>query len=254
MPTVVDAPYKWLRLSSLAMTCAWGIIAGSVGLNALVKSNQEKSSIHHAVPPPTIVIINTSDIFNSGVVLTTVSALIAATSFLFVLHHFLSSFSIRNRKSITTAPSTGPGTASVSDHTPQEIRVHPSARALFVRSLILGFLGVWLLATLIPFTVFFATRSANVRAFLGGIELSPNLIATVEHSLGLTTVYREISYLRLVAVLPWFTMLFTLFSAALLYLSSLDAEFAHHDSQREARAKEVGKAEDKANQPPAGGA
>lgn len=44
--------------------------------------------------------------------------------------------------------------------------------------------------------------------------------------------------MRLVAVLPWFTLLFTVFSAAILYLASLDVEYVRRAYQRNAEKRD----------------
>lgn len=183
-------PIKSAVLSALGMAFAWGVIGGSVGLNALIKSNQQKGRLVKLVPPPTVVMINVNDIFRTGVVQTTVSALIAVLSFLFFINVFL-----------TTSAS----------------RV---AQALRIQAVLLAFCGVWLFATLVPFTYYFATRSAQVTASVGGVQLSNTLVNQVERSLGQTSVYRKIGYLRLVAIIPWITDLFTAVAAVVLFMAS----------------------------------
>ncbi|TFY82197.1 hypothetical protein EWM64_g1808 [Hericium alpestre] len=53
------------RLAALAMSFAWGVIGGSVGLNGLIKGNQAKSHLRHALPPTVSVDINTNGTFPS---------------------------------------------------------------------------------------------------------------------------------------------------------------------------------------------
>jgi len=182
-------PMKVAVLSALGMAWAWGVIAGSVGLNALIKSNQEQSRFKKLVPAPTVLTINVNDVFRSGVVLTTVSALIALLSFLMILHILFS---------------------SATNH----------AKALRIQAAILTFCAVWLFATIIPFTFFFATRSAKVTASLNGLQLPSTLVNQAEKSLGSTSVYKKIGYLRLVAILPWFTDLFTAIAAIVLFMAA----------------------------------
>jgi len=183
-------PMRSAVLGALGMAFAWGVIAGSVGLNALIKANQEKSRLKKLIPSPTVVTIDTNDVYRSGVVLTTVAALIALISFLSIVHLFL-------------VPSV--------DRVPQIFRI---------QAIVLAFCAVWLFATLIPFTVYFATRSAKVTASLNGIQLPASLVNRVEQSLGSTSVYHKIGYLRLVAVLPWITTLFTVIAAIVLFIAS----------------------------------
>lgn len=55
MSAVAIVPLKALRLASLAMAFAWGVIGAGVGLNALIKSNQQQDALRKLVPSPTIV-------------------------------------------------------------------------------------------------------------------------------------------------------------------------------------------------------
>jgi len=184
-------PMKTAVLGSLAMTFAWGVIAGSVGLNALIKSNQEKSRLRRAASP-IIVNINSNDIRSSGIVLTTVTALIAVLSLIFLLM-----FLIRSKRPLLF-----------------------SSRFLRIQALLMAFTGTWLFATLIPYTLFFATRHANVTARLGNTPIPQSVIQQSQQALGATTIYKEIGYLRLVAILPWITLLFTFISAGVLFSAS----------------------------------
>lgn len=68
-----------------------------------------------------------------------------------------------------------------------------------INSLILAFLTVWLLATQIPLTLFYATRHANVRAFLGGQELPAALVQGTEEALGVSDKYSDKDYRKLLS-------------------------------------------------------
>jgi len=188
--TKTVVPMKSAVLGALGMAWAWGVIAGSVGLNALIKSNQEQTRLKKLVAP-TVVTIDVHDVFRSGIVLTTVSALIALVCFLSILHLLVAPSSCTN-----------------------------PAKALRIQAAILTFCGVWLFATIIPFTSFFATRSAKVTASLDGLQLPSSLVNQAERSLGTTSVYKKIGYLRLVAILPWITDLFTAIAAIVLFMAA----------------------------------
>ena len=194
------------RLAALALSCAWGIISLSTGINALAKSDSQKRALKHAVPAVVSVRIDTDDVLDSGIVVTVVCGLIALVSFLSLLHALFFRFRIAKR-----------GDASRPLHT----RHAPRAGAL-----LLAFLSVWLFATLVPFTDFVANRSAKVTATLGGTALSPQEIQAYQDALGLTSVYHKLGYrayprleykymladcIRVVVtatVLPWITLLF----------------------------------------------
>jgi len=186
------------RLISLSLAFAFSFISGSVGLNALIKSNQQKSAIRKDLPAGTSVNVNDNDVFRSGVVITTISALIVVLSFIYILMLLLS-----RRKDTASSRLT-----------------RLSERSLPFQWISLAFCAVWLFATQIPFTHFFATRSAQVHAFVGNVEIPPSFVQTVQNQLGLTSVYKKIGYLRLLAILPWFAFLFTTIAAGVCFLAS----------------------------------
>jgi len=178
-------PLRNAILGTLAMTWAWGVIAGSVGLNALIKSNQQKSRFRKTIPPPTVITINTNDVFTSGIVLTTVCATIVVICTIYFLLLALS---------------------------PTRF-----TRTLRIQGGILAFFATWLFATLVPFTLFVARRSAKITARIGNIQLPDSVIQGAEKEFGTTSVYRQIGYLRLVAILPWFAFLFTVIAAVVQF-------------------------------------
>lgn len=192
-------PLKLARLVSLFLAFAFGTIGGSVGLNGLIKSNQSKSTLRKVLPAGITVAIGINDVYHSGVVLTTVCTLIAVLSTLFILLTLWSS---------TQRAASASGKPDL------------ATRTLPLQSIVLGFCSVWLFATIIPFTDFFANRAANIAAFLNGVQLPPAAVSAAQQSLGATSVYHKLYYLRLVAVLPWFTFLFSSIAAVVLFLAA----------------------------------
>ncbi|EPT02505.1 hypothetical protein FOMPIDRAFT_12284, partial [Fomitopsis schrenkii] len=183
------------RLAALALSCAWGIIAMSTGINALAKSNAQKRTLKHEVPAAVSVRIDTDDVLHSGIVLTVVCGLIALVSFLALLHALLA-------------------------------RARPASwqkHAHRAGALALAFLSVWLFATLVPFTDFVANRAAKVSATLGGAPLSPAEIQAYQDALGLTTVYHKLGYLVTGTVLPWITLLFASLASLLSFVHARQA-------------------------------
>lgn len=69
-----------------------------------------------------------------------------------------------------------------------------ATRTLRLQAYALTFCCVWLFSCLVPFTLFFATRRANVRAFVGTLELPQSLIHAMEEKSGSTSVYKELPY------------------------------------------------------------
>ncbi|KAF8628291.1 hypothetical protein AX17_005995 [Amanita inopinata Kibby_2008] len=182
-----ETPFGLVCVATLVLAWAWSLVAVGAGLNALVKSNQLKNRVKHIVPPPTVVVIDDNDVFQTGVVATTVSALVALLCTIFVLFHLrapLSSFPLR------------------------------------IQAFLLAFCAAWLLAALVPYTHYYATRSAIVAAFIGGTQLPEAAVQTVQRSLGLTSRYKDLWFLRLFAILPWFTFLFTLAASVVLFMAA----------------------------------
>ncbi|KAI0683271.1 hypothetical protein BC835DRAFT_1216869, partial [Cytidiella melzeri] len=170
-------------LTSLLLLLAFGIIGMGVGINALVKFHDQQHDLTKAAPAGSTVTVNANDVLDSGYNVTVVCgvlALLAALSLIPAL----------------------------------------AARFLRIVSFLIGFFTLWLFASLVAFTHFFATRSAKVTATLDGVPIPSSLVQTIVASLGATTQYKHIHYLRLSAILPWFTFLFGLTSAVLALIGS----------------------------------
>jgi len=192
-----------------------------LGLNALIKSNDDKKTIMKMAPPPAIVTINTSgecyffvplrvilnsyiqDIYNAGVAATTAAILIAVASFTFFVAPML------------------PFTRNI------------AAKTQRLQGFVFVFTSIFLFSAMIPYMVFFANRSAGVSATIGGVPLPASIIKGVEAQTGVTSVYSKISYcesnthlqssalmlailVKIFAVVPWFTFLFSVISAIVL--------------------------------------
>ena len=71
-----------------------------------------------------------------------------------------------------------------------------SARSLLFQSTNFLVAGLGLFAALVPFTIYFATHEASVLAFIGTAEIPTTLVQEVEKALGITPVYRNISYCK----------------------------------------------------------
>lgn len=57
-------------------------------------------------------------------------------------------------------------------------------------------------------------------ATLDGVPVPASVIQDVEAVLGFTPVYRDIDYLKLLAVLPWFALLFSVIAGVILHLAA----------------------------------
>lgn len=156
------------------------------GINALHKSDILKDFVRDHAPQGVRVDINDSDVFNSGTVVTIGSGLLALTS-LFTLILLL--LSCRSPK-------------------PTLMRLGAAFHLFF---------SVWIFAALIPFDAFTRNRSARVAAFLGNTQLPDSVVQQQQQALGVSAVYWDQSYLRTLAILPWFTILFGVIAAVVLF-------------------------------------
>jgi len=165
------------RVVSLLLAWCWGIIGTASGINALVKSNDQKSAVNKAIPHPTIVTINVRDVYVLGVLTSMACLLIVAftTTFLgMTLCH------------------------------PKSFR-----RTLFFQAVLLISSSAWLFSVIASLTIFHAKRSARVNAYLDGIQLPSYIVNTVENALDITSVYKRIQYSNKDSYTPRFAMALT---------------------------------------------
>lgn len=144
-------------LGSLLLLVAFGIIGMSVGINALAKFHDEERDLKKAAPSAAVVHINASDVLNSGYNVTVMCGILGLVSALALIPTL-------------------------------------AGRWLRIFSLLIAFFTTWLFASLVAFTTFFANRSAQVEATIGGVSIDERTIQTIIASLGATTVYKHVSY------------------------------------------------------------
>ena len=116
---------------------------------------------------------NLSDILGAGI-----SATAAATFAGLVSFHFIVVAAIRR----TTAA--------------------PSRRVLRLEASLLAFSAMWMIASLIPYTVFFATRRATVTAFAGRVPVPAATVEETMKSLHASPFYRDKTYCMWFAFAP----------------------------------------------------
>lgn len=153
----------------------------------MVESNRSQDRLKAAVPKPAIIDIDIDgtppfhihssgehtltiqlplplDVYISGIFTTVGALLIAVLALLFI------------------AISVIPQTRSF------------AARSRRLQAYTLAFTLVWVVASMIPFTQFFRTRYAKVRASINGTQLPPFVIEQAEKALGATSEYKKIGY------------------------------------------------------------
>ncbi|KAF5309987.1 hypothetical protein D9619_010245 [Psilocybe cf. subviscida] len=190
MSTYAQDPLKKARLLSLVVAWCFAVIAACVGLNALVKSNQDKAKLKKLAPAPAVVFIDTNDIYHVGISATVASLVLAILVSVYAVGSVFS-------------PTKG-----------------LFARTLRVQAGLLLAACAWLFATMIPYMIFYLHRQAKVTAFIGTTQLPASVIKAVEAQSGSTGVYKQISYLRLVAIFPWLSLFFSLIAVVLLFKSA----------------------------------
>ena len=112
-----------------------------------------------------------ADIYISGACATVASTFIGIFAFSFFIYTFIT----------TTTTITGPCLSSVSN--PLRIQV-----------ILLSIATLFLLTSMVPYMLFFCTRSASVKAFVGGSQIQDSVVQSVARSLGVTGEYKSVSY------------------------------------------------------------
>ncbi|KAM6494882.1 hypothetical protein JOM56_009505 [Amanita muscaria] len=191
----MKSPFWTVRLFALALICASSIVNVGLGLNAAVKANQMNNKVSPFVASlisfsdrkaPIGIDVNTQDIAKAGAAVTSVSAFIAVSCALMIFLHLRSSLS----------PLT------------------PRRQGAF-----LAFCGALLFAALAPYTLVYRSRSANVAVSVFSIRVPENIVQIAQNGLGIQSKYDQINFLRLMAILPWFAVLFSVMTAGMLLVA-----------------------------------
>lgn len=191
-----EAPLRIPRLVLLFFTFVFAVVSFAVGINAAVKSIQDRNKVYNAAPKGTSVNVDFSDIFDVGAVLTAGCGVLIVVSAFSLVSLFRP---LRNN----------------------------SAYLLRIQTWALFFCALWIFATVIPFDVFFATRSAKVTASLNGVPVSQAIIQSIEKSLGVSPIYKESWFLRLLAIIPWFAFVFAVIAGIFQHLAASRASSGH---------------------------
>jgi len=181
--------FKSVHLISVFLAFVFGVIGVGAGLNALIKSNKESKGIPSELPLGAYVLIDTQDVAVKGGIVSGFCALIALDGLLSILFIVV----------------------------PACARLNISSRTLLLQSATFLILTLGLCAGLVPFTLHIANHKASVTAYIGPLQIPSFIVNAVENASGVTTVYRDIPYLRLLAILPWFTLLFALIATGISF-------------------------------------
>lgn len=199
----MKAPFWIARLVALGLTFVWAIVDIGLGINALLKANNLKNQFTQQIPTaivpyiihlfdpalqvPIAVTVSDDDISQTGALVTAVAALIALSCIVMILFH---------------------------------LRVRLSPLALRLQGAFLAFCAAFLFAVLVPYTVFYQTRSAIIGVTVLAIQIPENIVQTVQNVLGLQSKYSQLDFLQLIAILPWFTVIFAVITAIMLFVAA----------------------------------
>lgn len=190
-------PLRTPRLFLLGLTWALGVVGAAAGLNAIVKRNDQVSTIKKAVAALRItVFVNTNDLLRSGIVLAVGCLLLAIVTSIFI------------------------GLLILDSLKPPSSSSPISTRTLGAQTGLLAFLTIWIFACLVAVTKFAANGSAAVAAYTGGVKLPDSLVHATEASLGFSRVYWDQLYVRILTVAPWVTFLFALITTIVSFMAS----------------------------------
>ncbi|KIM33073.1 hypothetical protein M408DRAFT_326733 [Serendipita vermifera MAFF 305830] len=192
-------PLKAPRLGLLFLTWCFGVIGGSVGLNAVVKRNIQVANTQALVAASGIVVnIDTSSLLNPGIVLTvgcTVLAIVASIWLGLLLLDMRKSASAVSKEPIST-------------------------RTLPLQWMSLAFMAVWIFACAVPATLTAVNGEAKVTAFSRGAQLPDALVAATERSLGVDPAYWSNDFVRLQTIPPWIALGFAIITTIVTFVAS----------------------------------
>jgi len=187
------------RILALALSAAWCIISASIGLNSLVKSNQTQSRFRKEAPPGVTLQFHINDVYQSGVVVTSICATLALLSTIFLL--------------VTIVwPNRATG-------------------SLKIQAWMVTFFSVWIFVTQIPYTIFVANRHAKVDAFLNGVQLPPQTVQAALAAAGESDKYSSQHPVVLLAIFPWITLVFTTALIVVLFMAARRRVLSETSSQ-----------------------
>lgn len=192
-----SAPYNVARAASLFLSFVFGVVGLGLNANAFVKSNNQKSAVLQIAPRGTSIDIDDNDVFNSGAAVTAFCAVLAFASCV--------SLALLLPSLLSPAKSNGRSLAT---------------RTLPWQGAVLFLSTAGLFAALVAMTDFVANREAKVTASVNGVAVPAVVVQSLQKALGVTTVYHEIGYLKLAAILPWFAFLFGATSSVLSFISA----------------------------------
>ncbi|KAH9963696.1 hypothetical protein BGW80DRAFT_1448133 [Lactifluus volemus] len=188
MSTAPAPPLKKQRLIALAVSLVSCIIGGSIGLNALIKSNQAQIDIQAKVPSGVTVHLKNTDIYVAGIIVSAVCATIALLAVISIL--------------VTVVR---PGFAT---------------RFLKTQGIIFNTFNMTLLSNHIVYTINVANNGAKITAFRDGVKLPQETAQAIVTATGQSTKYSKQHPAVLLAIFGWFSVLFTSILVVILIVAT----------------------------------
>lgn len=174
-----------MRLYTFAFAWAWTVVTSALGLYSLIKSNQEKASIRAKAATISRTIHVNID---------TQGELPAARCLELVIYDFVADVFASGLSATIAAGFISSIALFCLSRAIMRKATQPTRRARLIESALFAFGAVWMVASLIPYTIFVATRSAKVTAFNGSVPIPPALLAQTMKQFHDSPVYHDKSY------------------------------------------------------------
>ncbi|KZP22390.1 hypothetical protein FIBSPDRAFT_931180 [Athelia psychrophila] len=182
--------FELLHATNLFLTFVFGAVGGSLGVSALVKAESAWNKFTAGLPNGTFVLVNATDLLTPGAITTIICFLICINALVFLLFIVI----------------------------PPAKRVQMSARTLLFQATTLLVFGLGLFGTLVPYTLFVARRAPGVSAFIGVVQIPDAILKDIEKATAWSGDYKDVPYLRILAILPWVTFAFTMVTTAISFI------------------------------------
>ncbi|KAF8476483.1 hypothetical protein JB92DRAFT_1879835 [Gautieria morchelliformis] len=207
-------PLRWLRVPLLLATVGLSCVCIAVGAQALDRSTQLENSIRQtAMNTGAVITFDMNDIKSTTIVLTLVACLLAIVSFVSstaLIYDWLARLLAPQRDSASGAKARSLDSDDEKAHMAPPAPLPFSTRTLRIQTIALVFLSVWLLAVLIPSTLFSRTRSAHLNIQQRSSSHSPVFV---------DPVYWDYGFLRCLAAAPWFSLVFSAPASAVTWVA-----------------------------------
>jgi len=190
-------PLPWTRLFLSTMTLVMSIVAGAVTVQLFIKGHKQKRFVNTHAPTGVQVHIDNDDIKNIGVGVLLASSLLSSAASNPLL------FLLQDMFHVVPASLALPWGLRLPDVLLSTTTLPMQAWSMLVTNLAV-------IGTMVPFTLIARHHAAKVTATAAGVAIPAATLAQMEQALGVHSVYWDIQFIRVVAVAPWVSLLFSI--------------------------------------------